>query len=65
MTIPRISPYAMPTATELPTNRVDWRVQPHRSALLIHDMQRYFLSFFDTESSPVKELLENVNTARF
>lgn len=64
MAIPKISPYPMPTASELPPNRVDWRVQPRRAALLIHDMQQYFLSFFDTESSPVTELLENTALLR-
>jgi bifunctional isochorismate lyase / aryl carrier protein len=64
MTIPKIPSYPMPTAAELPTNRVDWQVQPHRAALLIHDMQQYFLSFFDPESSPVMELLENIGLLR-
>jgi bifunctional isochorismate lyase/aryl carrier protein len=54
----------MPTAAELPTNRVDWQIQPHRAALLIHDMQQYFLSFFDPESSPVTELLDNIARLR-
>jgi bifunctional isochorismate lyase/aryl carrier protein len=64
MAIPRISPYPMPSASELPLNRVNWQVQPHRAALLIHDMQHYFLSFFDPESSPAKELFDNIEQLR-
>ncbi|MGI8932524.1 MAG: isochorismatase family protein [Phormidesmis sp.] len=60
MTIPRISPYLMPTTANFPSNRVDWQVQPGRAALLIHDMQRYFLNFFDDQQSPIPELLQNI-----
>lgn len=64
MTIPRIAPYPMPTPDELPQNRVHWRPEAQRAALLIHDMQRYFLGFYDTEASPVTELLANIAALR-
>ncbi|MBV6752961.1 isochorismatase family protein [Pseudomonas chlororaphis] len=41
--IPAITPYALPTAHDLPTNLARWRIDPQRAVLLIHDMQRYFL----------------------
>ncbi len=41
--IPTITPYSMPTAGELPDNVAQWVAEPRRAALLIHDMQRYFL----------------------
>jgi len=30
-------------------NRVNWRVDPARAALLVHDMQRYFVRAFELE----------------
>jgi isochorismate hydrolase len=40
MTIPTIAPYAMPSETDLPQNRVSWEPDLERLALLIHDAQR-------------------------
>ena len=42
--IPAIEPYALPTADELPVNTAQWSLDPARAALLVHDMQRYFLA---------------------
>ncbi|GAT84341.1 isochorismatase isochorismatase [Streptomyces sp. F-3] len=42
--IPTIEPYPMPTAGELPVSTAPWAVDPARAVLLVHDMQRYFLS---------------------
>lgn len=64
MAIPRIAAYDMPRPSDLPQNRVDWRIKPQRSALLIHDLQRYFLDFFDTGAAPVPELLTHVKALR-
>jgi len=64
MTIPKISPYPMPTAGVFPLNRVDWQVYPERAALLIHDMQNYFLNFFDVQTSPIPDLLQTVMAVR-
>lgn len=64
MTIPKISPYPMPTAEVFPLNRVNWQVSPTRAALLIHDMQSYFLNFFDVHTSPITDLLQNVIAVR-
>ncbi|MGC5363511.1 isochorismatase family protein [Streptomyces sp. DT24] len=60
MALPAIAPYPMPTAGELPANRVGWTVDPSRAVLLVHDLQNYFLSAFDREAEPVPELLANV-----
>ncbi|MCS0637470.1 isochorismatase family protein [Streptomyces sp. LP05-1] len=60
MALPAIAPYPMPAAAELPANRVDWKVDPSRAVLLVHDLQNYFLSAFDTTASPVTELLVHV-----
>jgi bifunctional isochorismate lyase/aryl carrier protein len=57
MSIPRIPSYALPAAAELPANRVQWRADASRAALLIHDMQDYFLDFYDCSMSPVPEVV--------
>jgi bifunctional isochorismate lyase/aryl carrier protein len=54
----------MPTADDLSANCVSWILDPNRTALLIHDMQQYFLDFFNTFASPVKELLHNIYSIR-
>lgn len=64
MSIPTITPYPMPTATELPANTVDWRPDPARAALLIHDMQRYFVDFFVPGRPPVTDLVGNIARIR-
>jgi bifunctional isochorismate lyase/aryl carrier protein len=60
MTIPAISPYSLPSAPELPKNRVSWKADPQRAVLLVHDMQQYFLNAYTPGVSPLVELLENI-----
>lgn len=57
MTIPRIPPYPMPAS--VPPGRVDWRFAPHRAALLVHDLQDYFVGFYDRAAAPLPALLAN------
>ncbi|MCE0766775.1 isochorismatase family protein [Pseudonocardia kujensis] len=58
MSLPSIPAYALPGAAELPAGRVDWRPDPARFALLVHDMQRYFLAPYT--GAPVPEVTANV-----
>ncbi|MEV0263568.1 isochorismatase family protein [Streptomyces sp. NPDC050617] len=60
MALPAIAPYPMPTAADLPANRVQWTVDPDRAVLLVHDLQNYFLDAFTADASPVTELLAGV-----
>jgi bifunctional isochorismate lyase/aryl carrier protein len=64
MTIPSIAPYAPPARDELPQSKVHWKPDPRRAVLLIHDMQDYFLNFFDPSQSPLREVLQNVVSIR-
>jgi bifunctional isochorismate lyase/aryl carrier protein len=60
MTLSAIEPYALPSHHDLPANRLPWRPELHRSALLVHDMQRYFLRFYRPEQSPMRDVLHNL-----
>jgi trans-2,3-dihydro-3-hydroxyanthranilic acid synthase len=64
MAIPPIAPYRMPAAADLPPNQVGWRLDPRRAALLIHDMQQYFVNFFPAGQAPAVDLLRNVGSIR-
>ncbi len=52
----------MPAA--MPSNRVDWKPDPARAVLLIHDMQEYFLDFYDSKAAPIPALLEHIGRLR-
>ncbi|GAB3470141.1 isochorismatase family protein [Actinophytocola sediminis] len=56
--LPAIDPYRMPTAADLPANRVPWLPCRERAVLLVHDMQNYFLRAFT--GAPVPELVGNI-----
>jgi bifunctional isochorismate lyase/aryl carrier protein len=58
MSLPRIEPYTLPGSADLPAGRVGWRPDPARAALLVHDMQRYFLAPYAGE--PVPALTANI-----
>lgn len=60
MALPAIAPYPMPNAGDLPPGRVRWTVEPGRAALLIHDMQRYFVDAYDAAQEPIPELIANI-----
>ncbi|MGN9911764.1 isochorismatase family protein [Phytohabitans sp. LJ34] len=64
MSIPTIAPYPMPTVAQLRPGPAEWRADPRRAVLLIHDMQRYFFSFFPPDRSPAKHLLANIGELR-
>lgn len=60
MSLPAIAPYRMPEAGDLPSPRTGWRPCRQRAALLIHDMQHYFVDIFDTRASPMTEALSHI-----
>ncbi|GGS25405.1 isochorismatase family protein [Deinococcus knuensis] len=59
--IPRLPSYPMPDPASFPATRVAWTPDASRSALLVHDLQTYFLEFYDLALPPVPELLRNVS----
>lgn len=64
MAIPKLNAYTLPEAAELPANKVQWTVEPQRAALLIHDMQAYFLNFWGENSPLVNQVVENIARLR-
>lgn len=58
MAIPPIAPYDIP-AGPFPS-RVAWQLAPDRSALLIHDMQQYFIDAYDVDEPPMATALPNM-----
>lgn len=64
MAIPKLQGYALPTALDLPENKVDWAFEPTRAALLIHDMQEYFLNFWGDDSEMMDTVVTNIAALR-
>ncbi|MCF8579010.1 isochorismatase [Enterobacter ludwigii] len=64
MAIPKLTAYALPTAAELPTSKVNWVFEPERAALLIHDMQEYFLNFWGENSAMMQQVVANIAQLR-
>ncbi|GAA5056243.1 isochorismatase family protein [Nocardia callitridis] len=60
MAIPPIAPYSIPSSEEITENRVSWSLDPARAALLIHDMQRYFINAYERDQEPIVSALANM-----
>ncbi|KVD74319.1 isochorismatase [Burkholderia sp. ABCPW 14] len=58
MAIPKIPSYPMPA--DIPESRVAWRFDAARAALLVHDMQDYFLDSYDRDAAPIPDAIANV-----
>ena len=58
MTIHALPSYPLPQQPV--SNKVDWLPQADRCALLIHDMQDYFLSKYDVASEPIPQQIQNI-----
>jgi Isochorismate hydrolase len=57
--IPSKINYSFPKKDELLTNIPNWKIDPSRSVLLIHDMQQFFLNFFAEEMKNI--LIKNIS----
>jgi bifunctional isochorismate lyase / aryl carrier protein len=58
--LPSIQPYPLPDPAELPRSRADWRLERERAALLIHDMQEYFVAAFVAGQAPIAPAVANL-----
>lgn len=64
MAIPELQAYALPEASDIPANKVNWAFEPSRAALLIHDMQEYFLNFWGENSAMMEKVVANIAALR-
>lgn len=64
MAIPKLTGYALPTANDIPDNKVQWAFEPDRAALLIHDMQEYFLNFWGDNCPMMEKVVANIAALR-
>ncbi len=60
MALPSIQSYELPTEHDIPRPRVGWRLDPSRAALLVHDMQGYFVRAFPADAPPMPAVLRHV-----
>lgn len=60
MGLPRIAPYPLPTQAGLPVPHGPWKPRGERLALLVHDMQQYFLAAFAPDASPLQPAIINM-----
>ncbi len=58
--LPKIEAYDLPTVAELPPSRAPWQPERGRAALLIHDMQRYFVAPFAPGVAPIAPTTANI-----
>ena len=64
MTIKQIADYPMPVLAQIPQNKTDWEADAARSVLLIHDMQNYFLNFYQQDSTLIQTMIKNLQSLR-
>lgn len=57
-------PYQLPGIECLQYNRVQWQISPERAALLIHDMQKYYIRPLNKGEQPARRLIENVKAVK-
>ncbi|MEU8820488.1 isochorismatase family protein [Actinoplanes sp. NPDC048796] len=63
--LPRITPYPLPTGFSVHNARVGWHPDPNRAALLVHDMQNYFLAPFGTaDHALLARVVDNIAALR-
>ena len=64
MTIKQIDDYPMPALAQIPQNKTNWEADTARSVLLIHDMQNYFLNFYQQDSTLIRTMIKNLQSLR-
>lgn len=58
--LPSIPAYDLPAPAEWPASRAPWRLDVSRAALLVHDMQAYFLAAFTPNAEPLRSAVPRI-----
>ncbi len=58
--LPTAPAYDLPTEDEIPASRAPWVLERGRVALLVHDMQRYFVRPYAADAEPLTGLVANI-----
>lgn len=64
MGLPTIEPYELPGEHELPASAAPWTPVRQRAALLVHDMQGYFVRAFAAGASPIAPAIRHIESIR-
>lgn len=64
MTIAKLRSYVLPDVQDVPINKVDWCFRSEKAALLIHDMQDYFVRFWGGNSFMIETVIDNIASLR-
>lgn len=64
MSIPCLPDYPLPAKKSFPANKVNWVFHPDKAVLLIHDMQDYFLKFYQEGAVLTRKLIANINALK-
>ncbi len=64
MPIASIASYELPPEGSWPSCRAPWNFEPRRAALLVHDMQEYFLEPYDPGLPPLRQVLAHLQSLR-
>lgn len=66
MAIPKINNYSLTDQVKATNeeygNRVSWPLVANNAVLLVHDMQKYFVEFYDQQGEPMRSLVQNIQT---
>ena len=58
--LPSIPAYDLPQEGDLPRSRANWTLEADRAALLVHDMQAYFVDAFTPDASPISSVIDSI-----
>ncbi|WP_076417700.1 isochorismatase family protein [Colwellia sp. UCD-KL20] len=60
MSIKSLEAYKLPSSIDIPQNKVSWDFKPNQSALLIHDMQEYFIEFYGQNNPLIEQVIQHI-----
>ena len=64
MSIKSIAAYTLPSSIDLPINKVSWPFEASQSALLIHDMQQYFVEFYGENNHLINQVISHISALK-